>query len=354
MRGWRVAVGPPVVMMPPAPTATAQCPEPTLTVSESSLSVVGAPNAAATTTAPNVSINFAETVPVTNGSAAALAPVTSSSAILSVTAATTASAVATVPGFALKPDAFTAPTASASTANPNVVLAAVPTPATASASAENPKLAVSFNSASGSASSIAGFNSSHTQSWTHTPAAAGGDRAAIVIALLVTPGGASNSVTASYGGQSMTLLGVASFESGANRFAIFQILNPLSGARTVSVTWSGLGSTTPSKQISCAVSLYNNVGSVTGLVTANAQPLGASSTVTLPSVNPGEMAVFGHARVESTAFSSYNRTQRYTGAASFARVLIGDGQVAAAGSLTSTASMSSSDYHGAHAIRLLP
>jgi hypothetical protein len=209
---------------------------------------------------------------------------------------------------------------------------------------------ITHNTSNGHGEEFPGGNTSDTGSWTHSGIATR-HGLAVVTASLTTAGGASNSVTATYGGVSMTLQGVQVGGSGdAIRLALFTLLNPPTGSQTVSVVWSGLSFTLPGKVFSASSSTYRNVRSVSGYTGGDGY--GTTSSATVTSLTANDFALFGHARQTSTAFSTYNRTQRFTGSFStLGRIVVGD-NTASTGSVTSTATMSASDYHLAHGIRV--
>jgi hypothetical protein len=209
---------------------------------------------------------------------------------------------------------------------------------------------IAHNLSNGRGEEFPGGNTSDTASWTHSGIATP-HGLAVVTASLTTAGGASNSVTATYGGVSMTLQGVRSGGSGsAIRLAMFTLLNPPTGSKTVSVVWSGLSFTLPGKVFSASSSTYRNVRSVSGYVASNGY--GTTSSQAVTGLTANDFALFGHVRQTSTAFSSYNRTQRFTGSFStLGRIVVGD-NTASTGSVTSTATMSANDYHLAHGIRV--
>lgn len=207
---------------------------------------------------------------------------------------------------------------------------------------------IAHNLSNGHGEEFPGGNTSDTGTWTHSGIATP-HGLAVVTASLTTAGGASNSVTATYGGVSMTLQGVQSGGSGsAIRLALFTLINPPTGSRTVSVTWSGLSFTLPGKVFSASSSTYRNVRSVSGYASGSGYSTTSSQTLTGLTVN--DFALFGHARQTSTAFSSYNRDQRFTGSFStLGRIVVGDA-TGLTGSVTSTATTSSVDYHLSHGI----
>ena len=202
---------------------------------------------------------------------------------------------------------------------------------------------ISFSSASGTAGEYAGFDTTITRTWTNT-GVAGRNQCAVVVTNLVAATGASNSVSASYGGVAMTQRFVQSWAANG-RVAMFSLVNPPSGSQTVSVSWSSLGGSIPSKQVSHGVAVYNNVSeAVYGQATNSNTSSCSTSTETQSS---GDTLVFGHARLSATAFTSYNQTQRFTGATTYGRILIGDNVPGGAGSYTSTATMSAGEVWGA-------
>jgi Tfp pilus assembly protein PilX len=88
--------------------------------------------------------------------------------------------------------------------------------------------AVAFDAAASTSSG----SSSTTLSWTHT--ASGTNRVVIVGVSYISP---SATATATYGGTSMTLVG-QQFTTGDSRMAMFSLVNPPTGAKTVTVTFS--------------------------------------------------------------------------------------------------------------------
>ena len=207
---------------------------------------------------------------------------------------------------------------------------------------------IDFGSADGTAYTFAGGNTSDTATWTHT-GITGRNGLAVVSAMLTTAGGASSSVSATYGGTAMTLHGVAVGGSGsALRLALFTLLNPPTGSQTVAITWSGLSFTIPSKVITATAETYRNCMSVSGY-TANTG-YGTSSGLTLTGVTQNQLQVFAHGRQTATAFSSYVPGQRYTTATGTSGRIVAGDTTNNTGSVTSTATMSASDYYLAHGI----
>ncbi|HVS25963.1 MAG TPA: DUF6701 domain-containing protein [Burkholderiales bacterium] len=86
--------------------------------------------------------------------------------------------------------------------------------------------AVAFDAAASTSSAA----SSTTFSWTHT--ASGANRVVIVGVSYISP---SATATATYGGTSMTLVG-SQFTAADSRMAMFSLVNPPTGAQTVTVT----------------------------------------------------------------------------------------------------------------------
>lgn len=207
---------------------------------------------------------------------------------------------------------------------------------------------IAHNLSNGHGEEFPGGNTSDTGSWTHSGIATP-HGLAVVTASLTTAGGASNSVTATYGGVAMTLQGVRSGGSGsALRLALFTLLNPPTGSKTVSVVWSGLSFTLPGKVFSASCSTYRNVRSVSGYAANNGYGTSGSQTVTGVGVN--DFALFAHHRQTATAFSTFNQTQRFTGSFStLGRIVVGD-NASGSGSITSTATTSAADYWLTHGI----
>jgi hypothetical protein len=201
---------------------------------------------------------------------------------------------------------------------------------------------ISYTTANGVSADSPGNSATLTDTWTHggvsTP-----NGLAVVTLFMVTAGGASSSVTCTYGGQSMTLQGVRLSGSGdSNRLAMFTLLNPPTGSQTVTFNWTGLSFTLPGKPISGISTTYRNVQSVRGYTGANGY--GTTASVSLTGVMGSEFTLFAHARQVATNFSTFSPTSRYTVAMSTnARTTVGD-DTGNAGTVTSTATMSASDY----------
>lgn len=172
---------------------------------------------------------------------------------------------------------------------------------------------------------------------------------AVVSACLTTAGGASSSVTATYGGVSMTLHGVKVYGSGsAHRLALFTLINPPTGSQTVSVRWESLSYTLPGKVLTAASATYANVRSVSGYVTNGGY--GSTSNLTLNNVTANDVILVAHSRQTQNGFSSYTPTQRFsTSFSTLGRITVGD-DTGNTGSVTSTATMSAPDYYASHGI----
>lgn len=154
MRGWRVAVGPPVVMMPSAATATVDTVAPALTISAASVTVSGVAEASAAVTAAEVGTNFAASPPVAAVTAQAADPATVVSCVAEATVASATADTGPVTGTVFFEVPTPSATASASTVDPTIVLAARPDVAAATAAAANPsvKLNVTLKSSASAAS----------------------------------------------------------------------------------------------------------------------------------------------------------------------------------------------------------
>lgn len=202
---------------------------------------------------------------------------------------------------------------------------------------------ISFSSASGTAGEYAGFDTTITRTWTNN-GAAGRNQCAVVVTNLVTSNGASDSVSATYGGVAMTQRFIQTWAAGG-RVAMFTLLDPPSGSQTVSVSWSLLGFSFPMKQVSHGVAVYDNVHEFVYAQATSSNTSSCSTSQT--SAATGDTMVFGHARSSSTAFTSYNQNQRFTGATTYGRILIGDNAPGGAGAFTSTATMSGGEVWGA-------
>lgn len=190
-----------------------------------------------------------------------------------------------------------------------------------------------------------GTTTTLTRTWTH-PGSTGRNRGAVLLVGLSTAGGATSSVSATYGGVPMTLQGVGnSATSGGNdggRLGMLTLINPPSGSQTISVTWQLGVSLFVAKQVTYIMSTYDNIRSFSGFVVAPANQRGSICTVSINNPVPSNYCIFGHLRIANTAFTSYNQTQRDTATANFARVLVGDA-TNVSGSVTSTATMET-DY----------
>lgn len=198
---------------------------------------------------------------------------------------------------------------------------------------------ITYSSGSGnSVSAISGTATSTTNSWTHT-AASGTNQLAVVVGS-ITGNSTDAAISASYGGTAMTQLQVYNWGNAA-RIAVFALPRIASGNQTVSVTFSSLNSGIPARQTSAVVAVYNGAGRGEWVTSSNATSTSASVTTT--GLIPSDYAVFAHAHSTAADYSSYNRTQRVTTAAtSFNRLTLGDA-TGNTGSLTSTATLASSD-----------
>lgn len=208
---------------------------------------------------------------------------------------------------------------------------------------------ISYTAGSGKSGDSPGGAASLTDTWSHTTGVSKANGLAVLTLFMVTAGGASNSVTATYGGVSMTLQGVQATGSGnACRLALFTLLNPPTGTQSVTFVWSGLSATLPGKPISGICTTYNNVASISGYTSASGY--GTTSSVTLTNAINSEYAVFAHARQTAPDFSTFSPTQRYTiNMSTNARTTTGD-STGNSGSVTSTATMGSNDYYASHGI----
>lgn len=159
-------------------------------------------------------------------------------------------------------------------------------------------------------------------SWSHT---IGAGAKAILVGLT----GAGASPTAKVGATSMTSLATILVATGI-RISVFGLLNPPTGAQTITITSPGNTSGANS------VSYSNVVGFGTG-VTASGTGTSASQTV---SSAPGQMVfqMFGSdAPSLGEQFTAYNRTQRWNDEVNEFPVVIGDAVGAASINFTATA-----------------
>ena len=210
---------------------------------------------------------------------------------------------------------------------------------------------ISFDAYGGTAYEFAGFDTATYPTWTHT--ASGRDRVAIVCAVLVTANGASNTVTATYGGVSMTLQGVAAFGT-YSRLATFTLVNPATGAQTVQVNWSGLGGSIPSKQITCGSLTYKTVSAIQGFadLADNTGTSATSYSFNSTATGVGDFLFCAFARSAATAFSTFNGSARYSNATTYARLLMGDNAAGDINTVAFTATVSASDVWSASTLRL--
>lgn len=196
-------------------------------------------------------------------------------------------------------------------------------------------MAVAYDATGAGSGAVTGFATSLSRTWSHT--ASGSDRAVVVYFYSFTSGIDLGSLTrtASYGGYSMTSL-VAHQYTGGKFIEYFGLLNPPTGAQTVSISVSGGGNT--------GRSLVGNSQSYTGVsgfgaTTTNGASTNAMSISAVSAV--GRMVAQGFAS-EGGAFTSYSQTQRWTGTSGDGnnRRMFG-GDAAGAGTVNFTANQAS-------------
>lgn len=207
---------------------------------------------------------------------------------------------------------------------------------------------VTFDAVGGGNIANNSFNPNINITWTHT--CSGANRAVIVAFSSrcggQTPSGQTRTVT--YDGAAMTLLATITY--GSDEFTeIYGLLNPPTGAKTVSVT-VGNGSNT-GRALAGSSTSWNNVASFGATATNSGTGTTASLSSMASAVNEIVAQAFG---VVSASFTSYSQTQRYNGQSgdAFARCLIGD--VAGASTVSFSSAISTSAAWGAVAARLLP
>lgn len=201
-------------------------------------------------------------------------------------------------------------------------------------------MAVAFD-AVGGGNNVNGAASPANITWSHT---ATGSNRCVVVGLCARDGtnltGVTRAVT--YGGVSMTSLGaIHANNDTARQFAeFFYLLNPATGAQTVSVTCTHVANTFNLRANSVS---YTGVGSVGTLGTSVGLSASLSQTV---SSATGNMVAQAFIAVDTTAISAYNKTSRYnfTDATLATEILIGD--AAGAASVAFTATMNSNEWSG--------
>lgn len=211
-----------------------------------------------------------------------------------------------------------------------------------------PPTSVTFD-AVGTGHTDTGFGNAST-TWTHT---ASGNSPAVVVGLRWSQtGGIGNPTrTVTYGGtamQSFGARGLAGEDLNAINAAyveLFGVLNPPSGAQTVSVTVDRTAS-----QLSLeACSVSNSNVSAFGPPTTPVSGTEAGTTMTQPVTSAANEMVVQMFGTQSGAITGYNQTPRYTSANG---MLIGDAPGAPAISFTANRA-SGVDYAGV-AVRLTP
>lgn len=173
-----------------------------------------------------------------------------------------------------------------------------------------------------------------TASGTHTC-----NGTAVVVAVQGATSLGTPTVSATYGGQAMTLLGTVAMGT-AQTLALFGMLNPPSGPQTVTATCAGgFG-----PGASAVVVSYKNVGSF-GTPVTNSASSGTGMSLSVPSAVDRMVAqAFAANAISGTGsldISSYNRTQRATVPTSNRNLLVGDAAGASSVSFSATTSRSS-------------
>lgn len=204
-------------------------------------------------------------------------------------------------------------------------------------------MAVSFDVASSAA-----IGNNNSLSWTHTSGGSA-DFAIVAIGIYRTSGTVSG-FTVTIGGVAMTQIAIRnSASTTAGRVALYGLASPPTGSQTVSVSASASAS---GGALVGAAASYVGVDSADTPVTAGYSTTTSSNSVTVGSVAAGDMAVFAHEKQLTTAFTSYNQTQRATNAGpSQVRLLLGDS--VSTGSVTATGGQSSTSAWGAIGVRLI-
>lgn len=219
---------------------------------------------------------------------------------------------------------------------------------------------IRFNSASGAGNWFGGIDSTLTNTFSHT--ASGSDRVVVVFACVTADTTSSNTPTATYGGTAMSSLGYIVLRNTTNqgrKLGAFFMENPPTGAKTVSVSWSGLPFTFANKHLSTSAVSYSGVSAAAMTRTHSefgdslqATNAGTSSSSTQSlnhtSSGVGDVFVFCHAKETASAFSTDNFTQRYTVSAdaTWNRILVGD-TTGKTGTVTSTTTSSASESYWA-------
>ena len=201
-----------------------------------------------------------------------------------------------------------------------------------------------------------------TTTWTHTPV--GTPAAGLVLASYESTG-STNTMTATWGGISMTSLGkvnaYGSFFSFPNTYyfyvEVFGLLKPPTGAQTISVSQSGSGT----KYLGANSVTYLGVQGFGPAATSNStsgttSQSGGALTVT-SAVNERIVVLLGNNASTSgagfTAFSGTTRFSRNVALNVSPVMLIGDG-LGSGSSTAFTATSSTAANYGAVSVRLLP
>lgn len=208
-----------------------------------------------------------------------------------------------------------------------------------------PATAVNYDASGGGNSALLNSSGTNTITWTHTAAGP-------VLAFVNAGTHATPTITVTYGGVSMTQLGIAgsfySVSGSMYSLAVFGLMNPASGPQTVS---AAVNSTTNSRIVGDTVSYSNVAAFGTAAVTTGT---GTSLTQSVSSARAQMVAqAFGAAAGTAITLSAYNQTSRYSGSSgSFNPLLIGD----APGnpSVSFSATLSASDPWASIAVPLTP
>lgn len=168
---------------------------------------------------------------------------------------------------------------------------------------------------------------------------------AVIVAISVTSLSSVSGATITYGGQSMTQLGVANMNNNAALpMALYGLLNPPTGLQTISVSVTGVYLAT----VSMTSASYSGVSSLGG-VTTNYGSSAAPSQSVSSSSSALVVQAFGSG-ISAASYSGYNQSKRAENDGTYANVMQGDATGAA--SVTFSATLSASNNWASMSVEL--
>ena len=174
-------------------------------------------------------------------------------------------------------------------------------------------MAVVFDSAASTVGEIWGATTSGTMSVTHTVNPSARSLVVAYVGVMLVTGVNTTGITlsVSFGGTAMTALSSRTWNSNQETLRVFTLLNPPTGSRTVTVTYSGLTTELFNRVMMVSSGTWAGIDS-TGIGTPVLAG-GSSSTsnsVTVSSTLPAHKVITFHAAGRGFSFSAYNKTKR--------------------------------------------